>query len=177
MALIQLIRGASTRSWLRVAGGAALIVLGSVLLSMLSVHAMTATPDRAFAGIAAALGAGVLWGTMYVPYRKAYLSGINPLSFVTIFTFGELGTMLFLAAVLPPGLPALGRQLIAMRSSIFWLLLGGFCWVIGDLFQQYATRLSASAAPFLCPIPISSGDSPGGCWSSVNSPPTPAPCA
>jgi drug/metabolite transporter (DMT)-like permease len=77
---------------------------------------------------------------MYVPYRKAYLSGINPLSFVTIFTFGELGTMLFLAAVLPGGLPALGRQLIAMRSSIFWLLLGGFCWVIGDLFQQYATK-------------------------------------
>ena len=23
---------------------------------------------------------------------------------------------------------------------IFWLFLGGFCWVIGDLFQQYATK-------------------------------------
>ena len=45
------------------------------------------------------LGAGLLWGTMYVPYRKAYLSGMNPLSFVTIFTFGELGTTLALAAL------------------------------------------------------------------------------
>lgn len=27
-----------------------------------------------------------------------------------------------------------------MRPWIFWLLLGGFCWVIGDLFQQYATK-------------------------------------
>jgi drug/metabolite transporter (DMT)-like permease len=139
-ALFHELRGASTRSWLRVAGGAAAIVLGSVLLSALSVRTMAATPDRAFAGIAAALGAGVLWGTMYVPYRKAYLSGINPLSFVTIFTFGELGTMFLLAAVLPGGFPALGHQLTAMRSSVFWLLLGGFCWVIGDLFQQYATK-------------------------------------
>jgi drug/metabolite transporter (DMT)-like permease len=139
-ALFHELRGASTRSRLRVAGGAATIVLGSVLLSALTVHSMAATPGRAFAGIAAALGAGVLWGTMYVPYRKAYLSGINPLSFVTIFTFGELGTMFFLAVVLPGGLPALGRELTAMRSSIFWLLLGGFCWVIGDLFQQYATK-------------------------------------
>ena len=132
--------GASARSWFRVAGGAALIVVGSVLLSALSVHTMTATPGRALGGIAAALGAGVLWGTMYVPYRKAYLSGINPLSFVTIFTFGELGTMLFLGTVLPGSLSALGHQLLAMRSSMFWLLLGGFCWVIGDLFQQYATK-------------------------------------
>ncbi len=139
-ALFHELDGASTRSWIRVAGGAAAIVLGSVLLSALSVHTMAATPGRAFAGIAAALGAGVLWGTMYVPYRKAYLSGINPLSFVTIFTFGELGTMFLLAIVLPGGLPALLHQLTAMRSSIFWLLLGGFCWVIGDLFQQYATK-------------------------------------
>jgi len=46
-------------------------------------------------GIVAALGAGVLLGTMYIPYRKAYISGMNPLSFVTIFTFGELGTVFF----------------------------------------------------------------------------------
>ncbi len=139
-ALFHELKGASRRSWFRVACGAGAIVLGSVLLSALSVHNMAATPGRAWAGIAAALGAGMLWGTMYVPYRKAYLSGINPLSFVTIFTFGEIGTMFFLAAVFPGGLPALGHQLIAMRASIFWLLLGGFCWVIGDLFQQYATK-------------------------------------
>jgi glucose uptake protein GlcU len=139
-ALFHELDGASARSWLRVAGGAAAIVFGSVLLSALSVHTMAATPGRARGGIAAALGAGVLWGTMYVPYRKAYLSGINPLSFVTIFTFGEVGTMFLLAAALPGSLTALGHQLVNMRSSVFWLLLGGFCWVIGDLFQQYATK-------------------------------------
>jgi drug/metabolite transporter (DMT)-like permease len=139
-ALFHELRGASAQSWARVAGGAAAIVGGSVLLSMLSVHTMAATPGRALGGIAAALGAGLLWGTMYVPYRKAYLSGINPLSFVTIFTFGEIGTMLLLAALLPGSLHALWREFVAMRASIFWLLLGGFCWVIGDLFQQYATK-------------------------------------
>jgi len=139
-ALFRELRGASARSWAKVAGGAVAIVVGSVLLSMLSVHTMSATPGRALAGVAAAFGAGLLWGTMYVPYRKAYLSGVNPLSFVTIFTFGEIGTMLFLALVLPGSLHGLMRQLHAMRPSIFWVLLGGFCWVIGDLFQQFATK-------------------------------------
>lgn len=139
-ALFHELRGASRASWVKVIGGAAAIVLGSVLLSLLSVHTLAGTPGRAASGIAAALGAGLLWGTMYVPYRKAYLTGINPLSFVTIFTFGEVGSMLFLAAVLPGSVHSLWLQMHALRPSIFWLLLGGFCWVIGDLFQQYATK-------------------------------------
>ena len=40
-----------------------------------------------------------MFGTMYIPYRKAYISGMNPLSFVTIFTFGELGTVFLLTAI------------------------------------------------------------------------------
>jgi len=139
-ALFRELEGASARSWARVLGGAAAIVAGSVLLSILTVHTMAGTRGLAIRGIAAALAAGLLWGTMYVPYRKAYLSGINPLSFVTIFTFGEVGTMLFLGTMLPGGLHALGGELHALRPSVLWLLLGGFCWVIGDLFQQYATK-------------------------------------
>lgn len=139
-ALFEELRGASAAAWAKVAGGACAIVFGSVLLALLSVQGGGASAGHAALGVAAALGAGLLWGTMYVPYRKAYLSGVNPLSFVTIFTFGEIGTMVFLAAVLPGGFDGLGRQLAAMRPSIFWLLLGGFCWVIGDLFQQYATK-------------------------------------
>lgn len=139
-ALFHELDGASGRAWARVIGGAAAIVAGSVLLSAISVHTLAGTPGRAVQGVAAALGAGLLWGTMYVPYRKAYITGINPLSFVTIFTFGEVGTMLFLAVALPGSLPALWHQLHGLRPSIFWLLLGGFCWVIGDLFQQYATK-------------------------------------
>ena len=139
-ALFHELRGATALGWAKVLGGAAAIVGGSVLLSALSVHVMAGAPGQALRGVAAALGAGVLWGTMYVPYRKAYLTGINPLSFVTIFTFGEVGTMLLVGAALPGGMPSLARQLHALRPSILWLLLGGFCWVIGDLFQQYATK-------------------------------------
>src|SRR5450432_3856059 len=90
-------------------------------------------------GVWAALGAGVLWGTMYIPYRKAYLTGINPLSFVTFFTFGELGMMGALA-VGYIGVTPLWHELVAARSVVFWLMLGGFIWVIGDLFQQYAAK-------------------------------------
>ena len=26
------------------------------------------------------------------------------------------------------------------RPALFWLFLGGFCWVVGDLFQNYAAK-------------------------------------
>ena len=91
-------------------------------------------------GILAALGAGLLWGTMYIPYRKAYLSGMNPLSFVTVFTFGELGTISALALLFEGGFAGLSGELAKARPALFWLFLGGFCWVIGDLFQQYAAK-------------------------------------
>jgi drug/metabolite transporter (DMT)-like permease len=65
---------------------------------------------------------------------------MNPLSFVTVFTFGELGTMGVLALALHGGGGSLTTELHALRPSMLWLFLGGFCWVIGDLFQQYATK-------------------------------------
>jgi glucose uptake protein GlcU len=91
-------------------------------------------------GIAAALAAGVLWGTMYIPYRKAYLTGMNPLSFLTFFTIGEVVTMSVLALGESGGVVPLWHALTAARSALFWLLLGGFVWVLGDLAQQYAVK-------------------------------------
>jgi len=64
---------------------------------------------------------------------------MNPLSFVTFFTFGELGMMGALA-ISYDGLGPLWRELVLARGAIFWLMLGGFVWVIGDLFQQYAAK-------------------------------------
>src|SRR5665213_341271 len=90
-------------------------------------------------GLAAA-GASLMWGTMYVPYRKAYLSGMNPLSFVTAFTVGELSTVFGLTLALDGGLHSPSFQLFHLRGMVFWLFLGGFVWVIGDLFQQFATK-------------------------------------
>ncbi|HZC22654.1 MAG TPA: GRP family sugar transporter, partial [Candidatus Binatia bacterium] len=98
-----------------------------------------AAPGKAAFGIAAALGAGILWGTMYIPYRKAYLTGMNPLSFITFFTVGEVVTMLLLAIGYRGAAP-LWQELSSARAVLFWLMLGGFVWVLGDLFQQYATK-------------------------------------
>ncbi len=111
-------------------GGAALLALAS---------STQAPPARSMPGVWAALGAGILWGTMYIPYRKAYLSGMNPLSFVTFFTFGELGMMAAIA-ISYLGAAPLWRELMTARDVLFWLMLGGFIWVIGDVFQQYAAK-------------------------------------
>jgi drug/metabolite transporter (DMT)-like permease len=131
------LRQAGWRRWTGVLGGALVMCVGAALLAVASSsQAPAAHPMR---GVWAALGAGILWGTMYIPYRKAYLTGMNPLSFITFFTFGELGMMTTLALSYT-GLLPLWHQLLDARPVLFWLMLGGFIWVIGDLFQQYAAK-------------------------------------
>jgi drug/metabolite transporter (DMT)-like permease len=138
--LFNELRGAQARERAKVLGGAAAIVAGASLLAYATQRHSGAAPQRAALGILAALAAGALWGTMYIPYRKAYISGLNPLSFVTVFTFGELGTTFALAAVFRGGVGGLAEELVRARPVLFWLFLGGFCWVLGDLFQQYAAK-------------------------------------
>jgi drug/metabolite transporter (DMT)-like permease len=132
------LRGSGWRRPLGVLGGAALMFAGATLLAVAS--AAGAPGGHAARGVAAALAAGVLWGTMYIPYRKAYLTGMNPLAFVTFFTVGEVLTMLALALADRGGVTALAAELSGARDVLFWLLLGGFVWVVGDLFQQYAAK-------------------------------------
>jgi hypothetical protein len=134
------LRGAGARQATKVLGGASAIVFGACLLAYAIGQHGAGGPHRAAAGILAALGAGLLWGTMYIPYRKAYISGMNPLSFVTVFTVGELFTMSALALIFRGGLTPLLKELALARAALIWLFLGGFCWVLGDLFQQYAAK-------------------------------------
>jgi glucose uptake protein GlcU len=132
------LRAAGRARWLGVLGGAALMFVGATLLAVAS--ATQAPAGHAGRGIVAALTAGALWGTMYIPYRKAYLTGMNPLSFVTFFTIGELGMMAAIALGDRGGPAALAVEVARARDVLFWLLLGGFLWVVGDLFQQYAAK-------------------------------------
>ena len=138
--LFNELRGAAARQKALVLGGAALIVVGAYVLAYATARHSGAPSEKVIAGIMAALGAGLLWGTMYIPYRKAYLSGMNPLSFVTLFTVGEILTMGTLAMIFLGGPDALAREIAQAKTALFWLFLGGFFWVIGDLFQQYAAK-------------------------------------
>src|SRR5256714_13280859 len=132
------LRGADSRRWFGVIGGALLMFAGATVLAIASASQV---PSRdAVRGVVAALSAGVLWGTMYIPYRQAYLTGMSPLSFVTFLTVGELGMMSTLALTYSGGAGALWSQLAGAKHVLFWLLAGGFIWVIGDLFQQYAVK-------------------------------------
>jgi len=132
------LRGADRRRWLGVIGGALLMFVGGTVLAAASAAQIPA--KDAMRGVAAALAAGALWGTMYIPYRKAYLTGMSPLSFITFFTIGELGMMTALALTYSGGAAELWSQLSGAKHVLFWLLAGGFVWVVGDLFQQYAVK-------------------------------------
>jgi drug/metabolite transporter (DMT)-like permease len=137
------LKGASAKNIAKVVLGALAIVAAAVMLGFSTIHGDVASgvhAGRAVSGILAALGASLLWGTMYIPYRKAYLSGMNPLSFVTAFTIGELGTMFALVLALDGGTKAAVFHSPEAKHMLFWLFLGGFVWVIGDLFQQFATK-------------------------------------
>ena len=136
--LFDELRGADWRRWAGVLGGALVMFAGATALAFASsTHVESANATR---GVLAALAAGVLWGTMYIPYRKAYLTGMSPVAFITFFTVGELAMMGILAVTYSGGVAPLWAQLSSERAVLFWLLLGGFVWVIGDLFQQYAVK-------------------------------------
>ena len=134
------LRGATGSTIARVTIGTLAIILAAILLGFSTMHGGGSTPHHAAQGIIAALGASLLWGTMYVPYRKAYISGMNPLSFVTVFTIGEVATMLTLVLTLDGGTHSAVFHSALVRPLLFWLFLGGFVWVIGDLLQQFATK-------------------------------------
>jgi drug/metabolite transporter (DMT)-like permease len=132
------LRRAGWLRWVGVVGGAVVIFSGALVLSFASTsHSASPHPLR---GVAAALGAGLMFGTMYIPYRKAYISGMNPLSFITFFTFGEMGTITVLTLVFLGGVAPVWHELVRSRGILFWPLLGGFMWVIGDLFQNFAAK-------------------------------------
>ena len=128
-------------AWFRklgVVGGAVIIFVGAVLISAASSSEVGHT--HAVRGIGAALGAGLMFGSMYIPYRKAYITGMNPLSFLTFFTLGEMTTVTILAITFLGGVHPFWQELGVDRRILFWPLLGGFMWVVGDLLQNYATK-------------------------------------
>ena len=138
--LFRELEGAGPKNLLKVILGAIAIVAAAIMLGFSTIHGGANAAPHAIRGLLAAAGASLMWGTMYVPYRKAYLSGMNPLSFVTVFTVGELGTMFLLTWTLDGGLHSSAFQLAHSKQLLFWLFLGGFVWVIGDIFQQFATK-------------------------------------
>ena len=69
------LKGASTSNVLKVVLGTILIVAAAIMLGFSTMHGGGSHPTHALNGILAALGASLLWGSMYIPYRKAYLSG------------------------------------------------------------------------------------------------------
>ncbi len=139
--LFHELENAGRKNIIKTVLGAIAIVAAAILLAFSTGagDSRTSSP-HAVAGILAALGAGLLWGTMYVPYRKAYISGMNPLSFVTAFTVAEVGTMLTLVLAFDGGLKSSAFNVSLIKPLLFWLFCGGFIWVIGDLFQQYAAK-------------------------------------
>ncbi len=138
--LFRELEGAGARNTLKVVTGAVLIVIAAIMLGFSTIHGGGTASPHGVRGLLAAAGASLMWGTMYVPYRKAYLSGMNPLSFVTAFTVGELLTMFILTWTLDGGAHGSVVQLLHSQHLLFWLFLGGFVWVIGDLFQQFAAK-------------------------------------
>jgi glucose uptake protein GlcU len=138
--LFRELEGADRKTITKVVMGTACIVVGAILLGFSTLHGAAAAGHNVVGGVLAAIGASLMWGTMYVPYRKAYLSGMNPLSFVTAFTVGELLTVFVLTWTLDGGRNSSAFTLVQSGPLLFWLFLGGFVWVIGDLFQQFATK-------------------------------------
>src|SRR3984957_13494994 len=67
--LFRELEGGNGKNMPRVVIGAVAIVIAAVMLGFSTIHGGS-IGSHAFRGIVAALGASLMWGTMYVPYRK-----------------------------------------------------------------------------------------------------------
>ena len=134
------LRGASRARAGAVVGGGVVMCVAAAIVASAASRGAAPIGSHAARGLLAALTAGLLWGTMYVPYRKAYITGLSPLSFLTFFTVGELAMMTGLAVDDAHGWGNLLHAVLQARPALIWLLLGGLVWVIGDVFQQYAAK-------------------------------------
>src|SRR5579872_2822833 len=71
------LKGATRANIAKVVLGAVAIVAAAIMLGFSTIDASGSHAQRAISGILAAIGASMLWGTMYIPYRKAYISGMS----------------------------------------------------------------------------------------------------
>jgi drug/metabolite transporter (DMT)-like permease len=163
--LFKELRGSGFKGWSKVLGGAFAIVGGAAVLAY-ATASQSDTPGKAAVGIVAALGAGVLLGTMYIPYRKAYISGMNPLSFVTIFTFGELGTVLTLGSIYMAASAMSSANCTVLGPCSSGRSSAASAGSSATSSRTLRQSISASGAAFRSPTPISFGDWRGARWSS-----------
>src|SRR5437867_4137720 len=157
--LFNELRDAGSARWLGVLGGAVLMFTGATLLAVAS--SAHAPGGNALRGVAAALAAGALWGTMYIPYRKAYLTGMHPLSFVAFFTIGELGMMTALALSFSGGLDPCGRSSLGAATCCSGCSSPGSCGLWATCSNSTRPSTWASAAASRSRTRTSCGDSSG----------------
>ena len=136
---LQRIRGAGLSRWLGVLGGTLIMCVGAAVLAIASsgVHLLEQILRTGFSPHSEPAFSGARCTS---PIAKP-TSGMNPLSFITFFTIGEVGMIPRLPSH-STAAPQLSLATTSLRSRevIFWLMLGGFIWVIGDFFQQYAAK-------------------------------------
>src|SRR5256885_2517421 len=67
------------------------------------------------------------WSSDVCSSDLAYLTGMNPLSFVAFFTIGELGMMMVLALRTTGGAVALWHELVNAKAVLFWQIGRASC--------------------------------------------------
>ena len=127
--LFRELRGSRAKDWAKVLGGAAAIVFGAAVLAIATAQQNAgARRVRGIGIIAAGAGRGRAAGHDVYSLSQQYISGMNPLSFVTIFTFGELGTVFLLGWIFYEALHRCWPSSIARGrcfSGRFWRILLG----------------------------------------------------
>jgi len=138
--LFKELEGAKRGNISKVVLGGVAIVIAAVMLASSTLHGDTAAASHAGTRILAAIGASFMWGTMYgsLPqgiYQRDESALVRYSLYCRRIRHGagaDTGVRC--------GLHSPSFDLFHHRGLVFWLFLGGFVWVIGDLFQQFAAK-------------------------------------
>ena len=128
--------GFGRRAW---SGGAVVIFIGAILISAASTSG--AAHGSALHGIAAAVGAGLMFGIDVHPVSKGLHHRHEPAHVPHLFhVWRDDDDDGGCAGLFTGGAGPFWHELVANRAILLWPMLGGFMWVVGDLFQNYAAK-------------------------------------
>ena len=137
--LFRELQGAPAKNIVKVVCGAICIVGAAIMLGFTIQGGSGASP-HALRGLLAAAGASLMWGTMYVPYRKAYRERYESALVRYRVYGGRTGYDVPSHLDARRGHEVLCVSVAPQQAVAFLAVPGGLRWVVGDLFQQFAAK-------------------------------------
>jgi hypothetical protein len=138
--LFKELRGSGVKGWSKVLGGAFAIVGGAAVLAIATAQQQSNAPGKAAGGHRGRSRRGRAARHHVYSLPQGLHQRHEPAFVRHHLHLRRAGHRSHPGTSFYGGAGNLAAELHRARPMLFWPFLGGFCWVIGDLFQNFAAK-------------------------------------